>query len=329
MSSTDEVSIDLDPKDVGQRFDALVAARIPGCSRSLAAELIRQGHLRIGDHLKKPAYRLHAGDRIMGRIPPPTPVSFAPEPIPLNVLFEDEHLIVLNKPSGMVVHPAPGHTSGTLVNALLAHCPDLKGIGGELRPGIVHRLDKDTTGLLAVAKTAAALAMLAAQFKARTVMKSYLALVHGSVKTDAGRIDLPIGRHPVDRKRMAVLKTGGRSARTDWTIAERLPETSLLKVRIRTGRTHQIRVHCAAIHHPIVGDPVYCTGKAGRRHAGPIQKSLDTATRQMLHAWRLSLRHPITDTPLSFEAPVPEDMTQVINLLKKELLHGPRSTGSA
>lgn len=329
MSPEKEVFIDLDVADIGRRFDALVAERLPECSRAMAARLIRQGHLKIGNHPKKPAYRLHPGDRIVGRIPPPTPVSFIAEPIPLDVLFEDAHLIVLNKPCGMVVHPSPGHASGTLVNALLARCPDLQGIGGELRPGIVHRLDKDTTGVLAVAKTTEALAKLASQFKARTVRKSYLALVHWEMKADAGRIDLPLGRHPVERKRMAVLETGGKTARTDWSVVRRLPESSLLEVRIQTGRTHQIRVHCKAIHHPVVGDPVYCTGKAVKRHSAAIQRLLDKALRQMLHAWRLWLRHPVTDAQLSFEAPIPQDMTELIHLLEKELRNGTRSTGSS
>jgi 23S rRNA pseudouridine1911/1915/1917 synthase len=313
MSENNEISICVDLDDSGQRVDALVASRISTCSRSCAAELIRKGIIQVGNQVKKPGYRLKPGDVIQGHIPPPRPVTFEAEAIPLTVLYEDTDIIAINKPSGMVVHPAPGHGTGTLVNALLYHCPDLEGIGGELRPGIVHRLDKDTTGVLVVAKNGPALAELARQFKFRTLRKKYLALVHGKVKTDSGVISLSIGRHPKDRKKMAVLSTGGKQAETRWSLRQRLPETSLLEVDLKTGRTHQIRVHLAAVHHPLIGDPVYSGGRASRQIFPAARMILSRPTRQMLHAWRIEIQHPGTGKPLILEAPLPPDMEGVIN----------------
>jgi 23S rRNA pseudouridine1911/1915/1917 synthase len=230
--------------------------------------------------------------------------------------------VVINKPPGLVVHPAPGHYSGTLVNGLLYHCPDLGGIGSELRPGIVHRLDKDTSGTLVVAKDGAALEGLNAQFKARTVQKTYLALVHGAMPAAEGTIRLPIGRHPVDRKRMSVASRKTRPAETGWRVRSRFSGFTLLELDLKTGRTHQIRVHCAAVHHPIVGDPVY--GKrstASRSLAKPprsdeINALLTGAHRQMLHAWRLGFVHPYNGLPVHFESPLPEDMQTLIDRLQ-------------
>jgi 23S rRNA pseudouridine1911/1915/1917 synthase len=249
-------------------------------------------------------------------------VEFKPEPIPIDILYEDDHIIMVNKQPGLVVHPAPGHFSGTLVNGLLYHCPDLGGIGGELRPGIVHRLDKDTSGTLVVAKHAAAHTNLSRQFKSRKIQKQYLALVHGDVKKAAGSIKLPIGRHPVDRKRMSTVSPSGRTAETAWSVKEQFQGFALLEVDLKTGRTHQIRVHCAALDHPIVGDTVYRPRKLEKtiardyRQADKILQVLKSVKRQMLHAWRLSFRHPHTGKVVSFESPLPEDMASIIQRIR-------------
>ena len=308
--------------DQGRRLDAVVAAHLPGCSRSLAVNLITSLQILVDHQAKKPGYRVKCGDKILGRIPDPAQVEYKPEPIPLQILYQDSHIVVLNKQAGMVVHPAPGHSRGTLVNALLYHCPDLEGIGGEIRPGIVHRLDKDTSGTMVVAKNAAALENLAKQFKTRTVQKVYLALVYGELRTDEGIITLPIGRHPVHRKRMSTVSRKGRSAETAWRVRKRLPGITLLELTLKTGRTHQIRVHCSAMDHPIVGDQVYRSRKWLKGSAGSYSgesSSLFTALksipRQMLHAWRLGLIHPHSGERMTFESPIPEDMAELMEKL--------------
>ena len=263
------------------------------------------------DRLAKPSYRLKAGDSVSGQLPAPQPSGFQPEPIPIRILYEDAHIILINKPPGLVVHPAPGHFSGTLVNGLLYHCPDLGAIGAEIRPGIVHRLDKDTSGTLVVAKNAAAMEHLAAQFKNRTVLKDYLALVHGAMPGEIGAIRLPIGRHPVDRKRMSTRSRKGREAETGWRVVRGLGRFTLLELHLKTGRTHQIRVHCAAIGHPIVGDPVY-GWRRSTADSGTIQPLLADVHRQMLHAWRLEIDHPAGGGRMRFESPLPEDMERLI-----------------
>jgi 23S rRNA pseudouridine1911/1915/1917 synthase len=296
----------------GERLDNVVALQVACCSRSMAAKFIRDGQIQVLDEIKKPGYRVKAGDIISGCIPAPEPIACEPEAITLAILHEDDDIVVISKPAGMVVHPAPGHFSGTLVNAILYHCPDLEGIGGKIRPGIVHRLDKDTSGILVVAKTAAAQVHLSAQFKGRTLQKTYLALVSGRMKTSSGVIDLPIGRHPVDRKKMSVQSKRNRDARTLWRVKELFDAASFLEIEIKTGRTHQIRVHCAAIKHPVVGDTVY-----GYRSSGAhLPDILKTVTRQMLHAWRMAFTHPATGEKIQLEAPIPEDMLQVLNGLR-------------
>ena len=257
-----------DESDQGRRLDAVVAAHLPDCSRSLAVNLIANLEILVDNQAKKPGYRVKCGDKILGRIPAPVHVEHEPEPIPLQILYQDSHIVVLNKQAGLVVHPAPGHSRGTLVNALLYHCPDLAGIGGEIRPGIVHRLDKDTSGTMVVAKNAAALENLAKQFKTRTIQKSYLALVYGELRTDEGTVALPIGRHPVHRKRMSTITRKGRSAETSWRVRERFPGVTLIELTLKTGRTHQIRVHCATMGFPIVGDQVYRSRKWLKEKAG-------------------------------------------------------------
>jgi len=300
----------------GLRLDVFVAARLPDCSRSFAAQLIITGAVQVDGRAKKPGHRVKAGELVTGTVPVPRPSGFLPEAIPLDILYEDEHLVVVNKPAGLVVHPAPGHCSGTLVNALLHHCPDLTGIGAELRPGIVHRLDKDTSGSLVVAKNALALERLAAQFKARTVKKDYLALVHGRMPEAAGVIRLPIGRDPVDRKRMSTRSRTPREAETRWQVERVFGGFSLLRVALTTGRTHQIRVHCAAVNHPIVGDPVYTRRRAASAPvAGAVLPFLESVRRQMLHAWRLEFDHPHTGERRRFESPLPGDMRDLIGAL--------------
>jgi 23S rRNA pseudouridine1911/1915/1917 synthase len=321
MTHSDAFSIRVDSSAAGERLDVFVGARLPGCSRSFAAQLIAGGNIQVNDRPQKPGHRLKTGDAVTGCIPPPRPSGFLPEPIPLAILYEDAHIVVINKPSGLVVHPAPGHYSGTLVNGLLYHCPDLGGIGSELRPGIVHRLDKDTSGTLVVAKDGAALDGLNAQFKARTVQKTYLALVHGVMPAAEGTIRLPIGRHPVDRKRMSVTSRKTRPAETGWRVRSRFPGFTLLEVDLKTGRTHQIRVHCAAVRHPIVGDPVYGKRNASRvsgdaSHQNEINALLATIRHQMLHAWRIGFVHPYTGLAVHFESPLPEDMQTLIDRLQ-------------
>ena len=299
----------VDDSTAGLRLDQCVLGMTSSLSRSSISRLIRAGHIRVNGDTKKPGYAVHTGDKIEIEIPAPEQPRFSPEPICLSILYQDAHLIAINKPSGLVVHPAPGNFSGTLVNALLYHCPDLEGIGGMIRPGIVHRLDKDTSGVIVVAKTQAALLSLTNQFKDRTIHKQYLALVHGNPKADAGRIELSIGRHPVHRKKMSTLSRSGRTAISVWKVAERFQNACLIEVELVTGRTHQIRVHCAAIHHPVMGDPVYGNRK--------LDKELpENIRRQMLHARRLEIFHPDTGNRLCFEAPVPEDMAELIEKLR-------------
>jgi 23S rRNA pseudouridine1911/1915/1917 synthase len=306
----------VDESGSGLRLDQFIASRIPVSSRAAAANLIRNGNVQVEGDLKKPGYRVRAGDKIRGRIPPPEPIAFKPEPIEIDILHEDRHVIVVNKPAGLVVHPAPGHYTGTLVNALLYHFPNLEGTGGELRPGIVHRLDKETSGALIVAKNADAHHHLAMQFKSRKIQKKYLALVHGTTKSDSGTISLPIGRHPVDRKRMSTASRKSRLAETSWKVRERFRGVTLIELDLKTGRTHQIRVHCAAIHHPILGDSVYC-GRKAEKKALVETNLLKPIPRQMLHAWRLCFTHPATETTVSVEAPLPGDMNEVIRALRQ------------
>lgn len=308
--------LNVEASDAGKRIDAFIAATIPDLTRSLAADLLRRGHIRVSGESKKPGYRLRAGDEITGTLPDPEPQPLRPEPLDLDIRYEDDDLMVVNKPPGMVVHPSPGHTAGTLAGGLLHHCPALSGLAGEGRPGIVHRLDKDTSGLLAVAKTPEAQSRLVAQFKDRIPRKEYLALVYGEMPGGSGVIDEPIGRHPVDRKRMAV-RPEGRPARTRWRVLEPYGSISLLHLEIETGRTHQIRVHCAALGHPVVGDPVY----GRRKPPGHLLKSVADAVkavhRQMLHAWRLSLVHPKTAERITAAAPPSADMVRLIALLRQ------------
>ena len=280
--------------DAGVRLDQFLAASLPAFSRSRIQDLIKAGHVTLNGAPSKPNARLKSGDALALSEPPPTPTNTAPEEIPLEVLFEDADLIVVNKPAGLVVHPAAGNWAGTLVNALLHHCQSLSGIGGEQRPGIVHRLDKETSGCLVAAKNNLAHQALTRQFAGREVTKIYLALAAGRLERQSGEIDAPIGRHPVHRKKMTVVKPGsGRAARTSYRVLRGIGEGSLVECTLHTGRTHQIRVHLQHLRHPLLGDEVY-----GRR-AG--------FSRQMLHAWKLGFTHPRTGEAVQFTAPIPDD----------------------
>jgi len=286
------------------RLDKLLLGRYPDFSRSRIEGLVKAGFVTVnGAVAEKAGQKVSEGDDIQVEIPPPVPAVPEPEDIPLAIVFEDDDIVVVNKPPGMVVHPAPGHFSGTLVNALLHHCPGLAGIGGVARPGIVHRLDQDTSGLVAVAKTQKAMDALARAFADhKSVEKTYLAICRGRPRLDSGRIENFIGRHPVDRKRMAVVENGGKKAITNWRVLDAGALTAM-ECRIETGRTHQIRVHMAQLGCPVIGDAVY--GKPS------LDRKLDPVpARQMLHAWRLGLRHPVTGKALRLEAPVPDDMAQ-------------------
>jgi len=296
------------PELVGQRLDAALAKLEPSLSRAQVRRLVEQGEVTVSGAVVKPAHRLRAGECIAGRVPEVRPTELAPEELPLAVVYQDGDLVVIDKPAGLVVHPAPGHGRGTLVNALLHHCRDLSGVGGELRPGIVHRLDKDTSGLLVVAKNDRAHRALAAQFKAHSVQREYLALVRGTPRAASGVVDAPIGRHPTDRKRMSTKTRRGRTAVTHWSVVARLRGAALLRVRLETGRTHQVRVHLASIGLPVLGDRVYGRG-------APLAGEVGLA-RQALHAAVLGFTHPTTGVPQRFESPLPADIAAAIEALR-------------
>jgi 23S rRNA pseudouridine1911/1915/1917 synthase len=292
----------------GERLDAWLGHALPSLSRVRWQALIRQGLARVDGEARKPNHRLAGGERVTWLEPEPVPSAIEAEAVALDVLHEDEDLLVLNKPAGMMVHPAPGIRTGTLVNALLHHCRDLSGIGGVQRPGIVHRLDRDTTGVMVVAKTQSALRKLKEQFHEREVRKQYVALVWGEPEPLCGRIETLVGRHPHDRKRMSARVLSGRRAVTHYATVERLGPATLVRLRIETGRTHQIRVHMAHIGHPVVGDAVY-----GRARKDPLPLA---PARQMLHAERLAFAHPRTGEELEFEAPWPDDFRALIQALR-------------
>ena len=296
-----------------QRLDAYLAQEVEGLemglSRSRLQKLIEAGQVQLNDQVCTEKKTLvQPGDRLSLHIPPDVPLNLEPEAIPLDILYEDDQLIILNKPAGMVVHPSPGHSHGTLVHALLAHCP-LAAIGGVQRPGIVHRLDKDTTGAIVVAKTDHAHHHLQQQLKAKTAYREYLGIVYGSPNTEAGIVDQPLGRHPVDRQKITIipLEKGGRNAITHWQTEERLGNYTVIKFQLETGRTHQIRVHSAYMGNPIVGDPVYSRGRdVGVNLPG-----------QALHAWKLRLIHPVSGELLEAIAPVPETFQTLLHILRR------------
>lgn len=289
-----------------ERIDKYITESIEEqVSRSQVQLWIKNGHVRINDQIVKPNAKCMEGDIVTLQMPEPESVDIQAEDIPLDVYYEDADVIVINKPRGMVVHPAPGHTSGTVVNALMHHCKDLSGINGELRPGIVHRIDKDTSGLLMAAKNDRAHVSLAEQLKAHTVIRKYIALVHGNVPHDQGTVDAPIGRDEHDRKMYTVTDRNSKHAVTHFKVLERFGDSTLVELKLETGRTHQIRVHMKFIGHPLVGDPMYSRGTRGLTMDG-----------QALHAETLGFIHPVTGELLQFQAPIPADMEQLLHSIR-------------
>ena len=296
------------PADAGQRLDRWLAGQAGAPSRSALQGLMEAGFVRRNDAPANKKDKLAAGDRIILTLPDPQPIEAQPQDIPLDIVYEDDHLLVVNKPKGMVVHPAPGNPDGTLVNALLYHCRgQLSGVGGAIRPGIVHRIDKDTSGLLVVAKDDLTHQGLSEQMAVHAIHRVYHAVVYGNIRQDAGTIEAPIGRDPRDRKRMAVTPGQGKRACTHWQVLERFGRFTLLACRLETGRTHQIRVHMAHIGHPLAGDPVYGPRSVIRELQG-----------QCLHAKELGFRHPVTGQEMRFDSPLPAYFTTFLERLRKE-----------
>jgi len=310
-------SIRVSVGDQGKRFDQFLSESDLNLSRSQAKKLIETEAILLNQKPTKPSHHLKAGDLVSGTIPAAEPLSLEPEPLPVSILFQDSSIIVVDKPAGMVVHPAAGNPSGTLVNALLYHCTDLSGINGVLRPGIVHRLDKDTSGVMVVAKGDEAYHHLSRQFKNRAIQKIYLAITLGEIEGNEGMIEAAIGRHPNERKRMSTHTRKGRAAITRWKVVERLNGFTLLEILPQTGRTHQIRVHLSSIGYPILGDPVYGRkSRYGSIQDPALRKCVERMGRQALHAHRLGFVHPRTGERVDFVAPMPKDFEEVLDCLK-------------
>src|SRR5437763_14576263 len=297
------IKLTISKEQARQRLDRILAEALPAFSRARLQTLIRNGFVTLNGKASRPRNLVHAGDLVELREPEIEKVEAQPEQIKLDVIFEDEDLLVLNKPAGIVMHPGAGHEQHTLVNALLAHCQNLSGIGGRERPGIVHRLDKETSGCVVVAKNDLTHRDLSKQFAARTMEKIYLALVAGILRKPTGTIDAAIARHPVHRQRMSIGRNRGRTAKTEYRVLRAGNEMSLLECTLHSGRTHQIRVHLHHLGHPVLGDKLY-----GGKHAG-------TFARQMLHAWKLAFRHPRTGEVMKFEAPIPPDFAEAMRTL--------------
>ena len=300
MKESTPIEFVVSPNDARLRLDQFLAKQLPEYSRSRLQQLIRSGFVRLNKQTTRPRQIVRGGDKIHLIEPPLEKIEMRPEPIPLDVLFEDDDLIVINKPADLTVHPGAGQREHTLVNALLSHCTTLSGIGGKERPGIVHRLDKETSGCLVVAKNDIAHRELSKQFAARTVEKIYLAIVAGKLRKPTGVIEENIGRHPVQRKRMSVSSKRGRAAKTEYRVIRSSDQASLVECRLHSGRTHQIRVHLHHLGHPVLGDKIYAPRFAKNFH------------RQMLHAWKLGFRHPCTGEWRSFEASLPADFNEAI-----------------
>jgi len=304
-----------------QRLDQFLAENLPELSRSQVKKLIEEGQILCNGVSVKAGSKLKGGEEIQVEIPPPEPIEALPENIPLDILFEDPYLIVINKPAGMVVHPAPGHHSGTLVNALLYHCQDLSGIGGSLRPGIVHRLDKDTSGVMVVSKDDVAHQGLAQQFKDHSIARKYVAFIFGQMQNVTGTVDKAIGRHPQERKKMSGSSRAGRRAVTHWEVLQRFDRDRLtyVELTLETGRTHQIRVHLSEMNLPVVGDPVYGGFKKSNALGDSGLRSLvQGLKRQALHARLLGFIHPVTGEQMEFSSPLPDDMATILDYLNKK-----------
>lgn len=295
-------------EEKGQRLDVFVVEKCPELSRSHVQKLIEQAHVLVDGAQRKANFKLRGGEAVQVTLPEAEPISVEPEDIPLDILFEDKDIIVVNKARGMVVHPASGVYSGTLVNALLYHCQDLSGINGEIRPGIVHRLDKDTSGVMVCAKNDTAHLELAEQIRTKAAHRTYWAIVHGNIKEEAGIIKGDIGRHPTDRKKMAIVRENGKPAVTHFKVLERFGEYTLVECKLETGRTHQIRVHMTSIGHPLVNDPKY----------GPKKSSPFAIQGQALHSLQLTLTHPVTREEMTFTAPLPADMEKILTGLRNK-----------
>lgn len=310
-------------EDGGERLDIVLAEHIPELSRSRIQKAIHAGDVFVsGIPARKAATRVHEGELIELAFSPPRPLEIRPEAIPLDIVYEDEHLLVVNKPPGMVVHPAPGHDRGTLVHALLAHCRDLSGVGGVMRPGIVHRLDSGTSGLLVVAKSDEVHIALSKQLMERTVKRVYYAVVWGEMPESEGVLEFPIGRSPRDRKRMAVVSRGGREAVTAYYVLDTFSPFQYIRIKLGTGRTHQIRVHLSFTGHPVLGDPVYGgrklrKGSLAQREARTARKVLALLDRQALHAGELSFIHPMTAERVVFTALAPPDFQSALDMLRR------------
>lgn len=296
-------TVTAEAEDAGTRADVFLAAKL-GVSRSNMQKLLEDGRVKRGEKIIKANYKVRADEMFVVDIPEPEPIEAVPENIPLDIIYEDDDVVVLNKARGMVVHPAPGNYTGTLVNALLYHCSNLSGINSAIRPGIVHRLDKDTSGIMIVAKNDAAHISLSQQIQSKTAVRTYIAVVRGNIKTDSGTIETQIARDKTDRKKMAVVKEGGRDAITDYEVLERFGKYTLVRCKLRTGRTHQIRVHMEYLGYPLVGDPKYSPMKTPFGIKG-----------QALHSHTLEFTHPRTGERMKFEAPLPEDMHKIITRL--------------
>jgi len=302
------------PEARGERLDQYLSRAFPELTRSRIQGLIEAGHAQVDGKSAKASLRLKGGELLSLHVPAPVPAIPLPEELPITVLHEDKDLVVVDKAAGMVVHPGAGHASGTLVNALLHRVKDLSGVGGELRPGIVHRLDKDTTGCLVVAKHEKALVALQKAFKSRGVDKTYLALVHGVPKAAEARIETLYGRHPVNRQRFTGKVKEGKPAITVYRVLESFEGAALVEVDLLTGRTHQIRVHLCEAGHPLLGDALYGAGRKAKGKAA--EQAQEVVGRQALHAWKLSFPHPRTGKPLHVEAPVPKDFTAALKVLR-------------
>jgi 23S rRNA pseudouridine1911/1915/1917 synthase len=303
----------------GERLDQFVVRMVEGLTRSTVQRLIETGAVVVSGCTAKPSLKLKGGERITVTVPTPEPAAAQAEAIPLDILFEDADLVVVNKPPGMVVHPGAGNSSGTLVNALLGHCGDLSGVGGELRPGIVHRIDKDTSGVLVVAKHDRSHLALARQFKEHSCKRVYLAFVYGSPRTDTGRIEGAIGRHPQDRKRMSGTARHGRHAVTHWRVLGRYGEVTLLRLRLETGRTHQIRVHLSEAGYPLVGDSLYGgAGRAKNLRDPQLRRLVGELGRQALHAKTLGFVHPASGAYMEFDTELPADMARLLAYLEEK-----------
>jgi len=312
-----EYRFEVSQENAGSRLDLFLSRMSLELSRNQVQRLIDNNCILVNEKPQKASYRLRSKDQVLVSVPPAPPSQLEPEPLSLDVVFEDDHLIAINKPSGLVVHPATSHRTSTLVHGLLHHCDHLADLGGPLRPGIVHRLDKDTSGIIVVAKENSAYRHLSRQFKEKLVYKEYSALVYGHLRQSSGQFTDPIRRHPKNRKKMGII-AGGREASTFWWLELLFGEVSLLKVVIKTGRTHQIRVHFAHARHPVVGDATYGGKKRVKSVQNPLMRArLSKVKRQMLHARRLALEHPATGETLDLSAPLPEDMTDLLQFLRK------------